>query len=563
MKIKKIVALALCAVTAFTCVSTAACNNKPEQDGKTVNVMMQLSGWGTDYIKDIAEKFEETYAEEGYKINFLEPRSTFNGSAALSEMRLDYDENGFDIVITGGVTIAQGLDEEYGACITDIDDVYNNGAINFDGTIESTPIKEKLTKTRQEKLMSGDHYYTFGFTDSIRGLVYNEKALKSYGIENPPVTTDELFKQYDIILKGANGTKGMEPTTWGGGNAYGYALGTLYAGLAQLMGVEEYDKFFRLNYLLDENGKIKADGYKLYEDFGPEFQAVLEVLIHKFDELYSYDGAKSQNHTDAHAQLVMGNTVFMQDGEYFYNEVQYDFPDYLEDFRMATTPIVSYLGVMLDLCGVDHQDAVGQITHCDNCDAILKTMCELFDAGKTNEEILAETKAKHATANIDETKVARVVEARSTTHADTGGGTYIMKQSPVQDISKLFLRMLSSKDAAKTVAKYGMMHAFYEVDASEYKSQFTKDCSAINSRIKYKTTSALIAGTVRANTNMFLIPPYNAMLPVTIANEIGADGKVEDRDYVTLSKTMLDKVQKNTKDNWKSLIEQGGYYLGE
>ena len=42
---------------------------------------------------------------EGYKVNILEPLNSFTGSAALNEMRMTYEETGYDLVITTGNTI--------------------------------------------------------------------------------------------------------------------------------------------------------------------------------------------------------------------------------------------------------------------------------------------------------------------------------------------------------------------------------------------------------------------------------------------------------------------------
>ena len=555
MKIKKLLAVALSVITVSTCTCAVGCGpSAPTQDGKTVNVMMQLAGWGIDYAKDVAKEFEKLYAEEGYKINFLEPKSTFNGSSALTEMRLDYDKSGLDLVFTGGVTLNQALDPEYGECITDLDDLYSQPAINFDGSLGEKSIGEMVSEKAKRRLQKNGKYYTLGMTKGVRGLVYNQRVLTKYGIDAPPVTTDELFEQFDIILNGTNDIPGIRPVTWGGSTAASYALGTLYAGLAQLMGVEAYDEFFELDYLLNEDGTIKSDGYKLYEDNATAFKEVLEVVSQKFDVLYSYTGSKTQSHGDAHAQLVAGRTAFMQDGEYFYNEVQYDFPSYLGDIRMAPNPIISYLGVQEKLDGTGENREL--------CDDILSFMCKLYDNGATNDEIKTSTEQEFSITLTDE-KVARIVEARGVMHADGGGGgIFVMKQSPVKDIAKLFLRMMLSEDAAKSYTKYGMIAAYADVNPSEYKSEFTRDVAKILTKLNYNTTSVIMPGTVRGNTNMFLIPPYSATFVVDINNEIGVPDSVADRDYALIASNVLKKVQDTTKDNWETYFAVGGYRLG-
>lgn len=559
MKLKKLLAVALSVITACTCLSFAACSEPAVQnDGKTVNVMMQLSGYGTAYVEDVARKFEEVYAEEGYKINLLDARSSFSGASALTEMRLDYEKSGIDLVMTGGVTIKQCLDEEYGACIDNLDDVYNNGAINFDGSVDPVPIKDKYkSEYSLERMRHSDgHYYTFSTTDGVRGLVYNEKVLKRYGIETYPVTTDELFEMFDIIYNGNAQVQGIRPVTWGGDNAAAYALGTLYLGIAQLIGTENFQEFFELDYLLNEDGTIKADGYKFFEDYAPELEAVLETLIQKFDVLYSYTGSKTQLHTKAHAQLVTGKTAFMQDGQYFYTEVMNDFPTYLNDIRMAPNPIVSYLGEKLKLDGTGNDKA--------KCDDILSFMCKSYDDGvRTSAELESKTEAQFPGVDITTEQCERIMEARSAYFGALGSSSYVLKQSPVKDIAKLFIRMMHSEDVADIYAKYGMFHSFGKADESLYAHQFVKDAAKLIADKNYIATSVLKPGTVRANTNMFLLPMYNANIVLSINNEMGTpEAGLAARNYTEIAKTVLTNVQNHAKENWAKLIGNGGYELG-
>jgi hypothetical protein len=189
-------------------------------------------------------------------------------------------------------------------------------------------------------------------------------------------------------------------------------------------------------------------------------------------------------------------------------------------------------------------------------------MCKLYDNGATNEEIKAKTEQEFSITLTDE-KVARIVEARSTMHdGGGGGGIFVMKQSPVQNISKLFLRMMLSEDAARVYTKYGMMAAYADIDPAEYKSEFTRDAAKIMAKMKYNTTSVIMPGTVRGNTNMFLIPPYNANFMVTINNEMGVPDSVKDRDYALIASNVLKKVQNTTKENWATYFAVGGYNVG-
>ena len=123
--------------------------------------------------------------------------------------------------------------------------------------------------------------------------------------------------------------------------------------------------------------------------------------------------------------------------------------------------------------------------------------------------------------------------------------------------------MMHSEDVADIYAKYGMFHAFGEADESLYAHQFVKDAAKLIESKNYSTTSVLKPGTVRANTNMFLLPMYNASLVININNEMGTpEAGLAARNYTEIAKTVLTNVQNHAKDNWAKLIGNGGYELG-
>ena len=108
--------------------------------------------------------------------------------------------------------------------------MYAQGAINFDGTVETTPIKDTRGSMYNYLLIdpsNPDKYYRFQYFATPLGLVCNQKILKDYGFDYLPVTTNELFEMYDAIYNGANGMKGTKetgiyPQTWAQANAYSY-----------------------------------------------------------------------------------------------------------------------------------------------------------------------------------------------------------------------------------------------------------------------------------------------------------------------------------------------------
>lgn len=566
MKLKKLIALMLCVgILGIGSLSNAcSSNNTTVQDGKTINVMMVLAGYGTEWLQDIADEFETLYADEGYKVNIIEPLNSFQGAAALNEMRMSYKETGYDLCITTGNSIHKLLDlngEGYGTCIANMDEVYNNGAINFDGTVDSTPIKDLAISQGviAQDYIYDSHYWTMGYNKSITGLVCNTKVLQKYGITNLPRTTNELFEMFDRVLnedkKNVPDVSGMSPVAWAGGNGYGYALGPQYTNIAQMMGVEEYDKFFKLDYLLDKEGKIDPEGWKIYQN--EMWKDLFKVYLQEWDVLYATAGSKTQEHLDADAQVVRGQAAFMFNGDYFYNEVKNDFGRYLGDVRFTKVPLISALGTKLELNADE-----------ETCDQILRLIVDKCDAGVSTVQIEAEVEAEIDGVDINATQIERIREARGIIGGGGGTGIYVMKESPVKDIAYKLCRMIASADAGKVLTKYGMMGMYNCAVPDNTTHQFIQDCNYHIQTKTYSIGSQLIPGTVRALTNMFIIPNYNALMPVRIngdnfsaGNIMPSSGKASERNYDAFANTLYTKVLNETRDDWKNLIEKGGYSL--
>ncbi len=549
MKVKKILSVCLCCICML---SFSGCGGGPgaKVDEGVVNVMMIGKGYDKGFVEDVAEAFNNVYKEKGYKINILEPRSNFSGTVALNEMRLG-NETGYDVVITEGVSVQQVTDPEFGVCVESLNDLFDSTPINFDGTEGDKKISELYNESEDWRYKIENTYWSVPYVASCRGFVCNEKVLSSYGISGLPVTTDELFKDFDIIYNGANGKSGIRPVTWGGENAFGYALPPFYTAIAQLMGQDAYDEFFKMNYLLNDDGTIKADGYNIVNN--EAIKTAIELIMQEFDVAYSVTGSITQKHTNAHAQIITGKTAFMSDGDFFFNEVRTSFPNYLNDVRFVAIPVCTQLGINLKLDGTGSDR--------DKCDKILSYIVKGVDEGNALTELKAAAEDQFGVTLTDE-QVEKISEAR---HIGNGGTNpmFIIKDSKNAEIAKLFLRMMLSEDAAKVYAKYGMIHPIFSSSEVDSEYQFIKDVYKVNSLAEYYCTSTLYPGSVRSKTNMFLIPPYNAQLAVTFKDEMGAVNKPSERNYSLLASTTFNKVKENVKNNWAALMNQGGYRIGE
>ena len=560
MKIRKLLAVSLAATMISSVGFATGCGparRGVSTDEGTINVAWRVQGYGTGFVTEVAEAFNTLYKDEGYKVNLLEPDPTLTGRTALSEMRLGM-MTGVDIYMPEVVNVQDVLDEEFGICVEDLNNLYDSTYINFDGTEGSEPLKNSVRNSGKYLIMDEEqeNYYGYGATMTTRGIVCNTKLLAKYGITEMPRTTDELFDAYDAIYNGANGRggtseTGIYPTTWGGDTAAAYAINSLYTNLAQMLGSEAYDEFFMMDSLLKEGSNL-AEGYKMYEN--EAIKDVLEVFIQQYDTAYSTIGSIGQDHHTAHSRIITGKAAFMTDGEFFLNEVRANYSQYLNDVTFINFPVMSKLGVNLKLDG-SGQDA-------EKCDDILSAIIAGVDSGKDNATIKSEVKTAFAVELDEETQIERVRDARSIAYTDgVGWGWYITKGTEKKEICELFFRMLASPDAARIAAKYGMLSAYSTLDNSEYKWEFTKGAANILKTFTYGSTSSLVPGTLRQKTNLFLLPGYDAQIAVKVATEIGAIANPANRDYAALAATVFGKVKDNTKNNWKTYMERAGYKL--
>ena len=555
MNMKKGIAVALCGVSLFSCFAVTSCGDEVVLDGKTINVRMVNAGYGKGWFEKIAEKFEELYKEEGYKVNLLEPENSLQGQTALNEMRLDYDLQKIDVYFTAGCYVYQMLDKTFGECVEDLNGVYNYGAINFDGTVEETPIKDTAGKMYDYLLVDPDNpteYYRFQYYSAPQGLVCNQKILKDYGFDYLPVTTNELFEMYDAIYYGANGrggTKetGIYPQTWAQANAYSYPYYNLLDSFGGMLGHDAWDDFFTLDFLkeTDING---AGAY--YASLEEKMIPALEAFIHQYDTVYSYVGSTTQKHDMAHAQVAMGKAAFMADGSYFFNEVKANFANFLPNLRIVKQPTVSALGTILKLDGSG--------ANADKCEEILAFLCRACDNGADATALKALAEEAYPEITFTEAQMQSVYEARTVNSMNLQADGYIAKGSPMKKEAELLLRMMASPDAAEVMAEYCMPHTYYPVTEVNAEYEFIADTNLLVANVRKPIFNNYKLG-LRNATSAGMFGSMGLNICTRIMSEIGVVENPKDRNYWKLASDYVSSINKYMNDNWSELLKKAGY----
>ncbi len=450
MTSKKLISVILCICMLGTMLLTACSGSEDggNDGGKdnvivsetVVNVRVYKGGYGTNWIYELAEKFEETYASEGYKINIMKPSSDIQGTVVENE--LSVGGGGIDLYIAGNV-----VEKNVASYVEDLtESVWNQKPIRFDGTEEDVLYKDKIAAGMEDYSLVGDKHCSAFYMTAANGMVINTKKLAMYGLSIPK-TIDELIACFDTIATGKGTDMGdstqsnIYPTTFLA-SANGYPSTYWYTALAQYLGYEEYQKFISL----DANGEpMVADGYQMYAN--EKIIDVNELMFNVFDEMYATNGVKTQNVVTAQSKIVLPDqgAVFYICGDWFLNEEEKDYKDYLGDIAFSKFPVISALGT--ELFG---QGTTLNLSDAD-ADVLLSYMVGLADENKTAGEIVTLVQSEKGYA-ITEEQAQRVIEARGIYYNRGVEHTaYITKDSQAKDVAALFLRYIASDDAAKLV----------------------------------------------------------------------------------------------------------------
>ena len=335
------------------------------------------------------------------------------------------------------------------------------------------------------------------------------------------------------------------PMAYGGSNAATYSWHTYLTAERQIMGAEEHyeDKTWN-NYYTENSNSLPQDDYNKLINAYYRYP-VIEWTLNTWDALLANPGSDSNDHTQAHGQIMLGDAMFMFDGEYFYNEVQYDYANYVDDLSIFHDPIHSFVGLKYNLCGKspahdylnDNRGA-----HCADCDAVLSAFCSAFDPiameigginlGEDEKATIIAAVADATGKRLSDTQYDALVDARGYVY---GGYSpmYMIKDCGVEEIAKMFLRMLASQDAADVRTEYGMLHPYYDNEIDDDTPEFIKRCMKFEKLAITKATGNGYGynGSPKGLSKTSAYGQYGATMGVTSHDVMSEVSSWADRDY--------------------------------
>lgn len=547
-KINKILAVTLASVSvvgAFSACREGGGEESFVKDGKTINVRISKSGYGTSYIYKLAEQFEETFKDEGYKVNVLVPLSGMSPTTPRQEI---YSDNGTDMYFVGGDDISLGVVGEYGQCYADLtESVFNQKPISFDGTEEDCTVYSKIEGMGYETEYNGKHY-GLPYAYSTSGMCVNTKVLKEEFNLEIPRTTNELFHCVETIMSKV-GETGVFPITYSlAGNTY--LNGFLTAWFSQYEGAEKYSEFWSMQ----ENG-TGANLEKPYEVFQMEG---LKKAYTEYYRLLDYNiaafGATTQDFKTSQNQWMNGDAVFYTSGDWAYAEEYIRNKDKLEDVTVVRFPLISALGEKIFGAGTSYNYTA------EKCEEILCAIVDGVDANKESSVITQEVNAALA-VNLTEADVKTVCERASYTFGNSKRTVAIVSEkSDVKDICALFFRMFASDDGASLVAHEMLscnpfkLDALSDVDSTWHKSMTARNASRYNIRLDTICTGYRKSMKLSTYTPYTGDKTFQAVLDqgLTIYNDYNYTKVADVSIYKTAAEALVGTIYDNAKTQWEN-----------
>ena len=569
-KFKKTIAgvIAIAASVVVGMMSFTGCGAKEDvvRDEKTINIRACIGGYGDSWLRALAAKFNEVYADKGYKANVLASSTDLESKVAMKELYSKDDWVDLYFVNVNN-TMAQFTESggEYGQLVADLTDtVWNNTAINFNGEEESkTLISEKMQVSLPDDVLKvNGRVYGFNTSNDIGGMIVNTDKLAKYGVTRIPKTTNELFDVFELIYEGdaSKGIKGslesnIFPVTFLGGDN-GYPIHFVTAWQAQYAGIEEYERFYGYT---DESGKERLeDGYKVYDD--ESLNKMLEAMFNMYDSSFVASGSNNNSIDTAHIKIMSdkGGAVFMSDGNWAYNEIITNYQSSINNLAFANVPVLSAVGVKL--FGKDTTYGFDD----DKCEQVLSFAIDKTDEGKTAVEIVADAKSEKGW-DLNEREVTEVMKARGIycSRSALAAGAFVAEKSNVKDLCYLFLRMFASDDNATLYNKECNGFTAYMTDFSKAKdTQYNKQCQAIV-KTAYATPVWMNSTDLRLKMghNNLIFPNSDLSFVSKIIGKqatIYKDGlKTGDKSlYAKNAEDMLVEVRAYARDNWAEWVKQ-------
>ncbi len=447
--VKKIVALAMCAITSAGVV--AGCTKQVGGEAGTLNVYCLLKGNGIEWCEVLLDEFQkQDWVQEKYpglKINFEHD----DLDATLSNQLNLGSTSKFDLLFS------QYAHEWRGdPVLADLTDTVYNSTVPGEG---DTKVIDKLlpgfADANSYINANGEKKYdSYSYVNTMYGIMYNATLLEELNFEVPRTTDELLGIMADV--KALNGTNAKYPYTHSIMNrANGYCYRMFPTWWAQYEGITEYENYF--NGISGEDISVKV----IKQQGRLEALKVMENM-YKFTNGYIIPDAPSIDYLNAQLSFMRGNGLFHFNGDYFDTEMKaYEAAviqqGYNYELKFMKMPVISSI--------------VERLTS-------IKTAAT--NMGKTNDEMLAlliddidanKVECAYTANGVSQADYDELKEARNIVNASTGASAVIPSCAINQDIAADVLRFMATDIANEKVLLETSLTMPFKMDFIESKPE--------------------------------------------------------------------------------------------
>ena len=320
----------VCAMLALT-----GCEKKEETAATQLEIYILDAGYGTEWLDKVSEEFQaQDWVKEKYPDLSIKIDSNAESSYAEGKITAGANANPYDLLFGINLqTVYSKRDSNRNTILLDITDVYESEVPGEGILVKEKMLESAIVANAYTDISGQTAYYAVPWAGGMNGIFYNADKLKEYG--DVPVTTDQLSEimkkitakeDYAIMQSCENSSacywEHLYPIWW-----------------AQYEGYDNYMSFWEGKV----DGEYSVDIFK--QQGRLESLKVLEEVLGSANKNL-YPGANATAFIDAQTNFLMGQGVFMANGDWFDREMSeikeglkgegYDY-----DIRMMKTPVIS------------------------------------------------------------------------------------------------------------------------------------------------------------------------------------------------------------------------------
>ncbi len=566
---KRIVTLLLTGIMVLaSLVGFAGCTPPVPNDAQTLEIYIGNFGYGYAWLEDVIEKFkEQDWVNEKYpNLNIPAIKQNSESGYAAERIVAGPNANTIDLLFTTNPACASfnSKDSNGKYYFAELEDVYDSevpgeGGIKVKEKMKPDFYEHQRVEVYGETNEDGSPrttYYGMPWVDGYMGILYNKTLIETaQGLNKGenyimPRTTEEFktliaeIKTAKISVTTGNRTYTAKPLISAANVGYWNQMFNTW--WAQYEGLDGYERYWTgtnaLGDITRENiaqkGRLRA-------------LEVLESLI-CYTAGNNHDMTNTMSFTQAQSKFLIGEGIFMPNGDWFENEMSTTAAENPHDYEIIymKMPVISSI---TEKCTTVKDDKA------------LAFVVQAVDDGKDYDTTKAEyNSAKSGFATASQVELAqadynRIKEARGVMYRIEGHEAYIPEYATAKELAKDFLRFLATDEAIHTFMEVtnGCSTA-YQYDLATKDAELYASMPEIHkSRLEYSKT-----GTRLPAWNAFRLAYYGGLNNFSQSGSVETWFTAQNEDDRMTAKEIYDKDIDyfDTQDGyyWDSMLIKAG-----